>query len=541
MRVVARAHEARVGAVERREALADDDHRGRDADEQQDVGPHRGLRGLDQPRDEVEPAHRDAEPEQDRADRHEDDEHRGEGSCGRCPSAVSIPDFRVRKRCSTRPEPAAAMRAGDRRGDVGLEDVAARAGVHGAVVGAAGLAHAALVGQVGRRGSGWRARGHAVGARGRTPPGRERGSDSHGWNGLACGSIPYRRINAPKVSPLLSESVLGKVETEAATGADGSSRRVLNRLWAAHGPLPQAPYPPRRRPDGRRPARERARLHELQRLQSRSSPQPAAGQRRRRALLPAHGQGRGRLGPASAATRRSSACATATARASVPVRYTGAVPDPFRDGREVIVTVRKQGGDRSSARGHAGHKCPSKFTTSRRSRPERHGHRRPRLPDPRARRRASTAIGASLYGGAHRAGASGSTPARRAVYALAAADDRRVRGARGRLPALGLPLRRRRHALLDHDADLLQGRRGVVLAGGLAAAVGLAAVAVVEPRAVPHAPAHARRRALRDRRAARLRRLLRGLLVFAVTPFDDRGASRPPRARGSTRCCATRA
>ena len=30
-------------------------------------------------------------------------------------------------------------------------------------------------------------------------------------------------------------------------------------------------------------------------------------------------------------------------RASVPVRYVGAVPDPFRNGREVIVTVRKDG------------------------------------------------------------------------------------------------------------------------------------------------------------------------------------------------------
>src|SRR3954451_11729006 len=32
-----------------------------------------------------------------------------------------------------------------------------------------------------------------------------------------------------------------------------------------------------------------------------------------------------------------------TGSASVPVRYRGAVPDPFREGREVIVTVRKQG------------------------------------------------------------------------------------------------------------------------------------------------------------------------------------------------------
>src|SRR5947208_2254902 len=31
-----------------------------------------------------------------------------------------------------------------------------------------------------------------------------------------------------------------------------------------------------------------------------------------------------------------------SSRVSVPVRYTGVVPDPFREGRGVIVTVRKQ-------------------------------------------------------------------------------------------------------------------------------------------------------------------------------------------------------
>jgi len=47
---------------------------------------------------------------------------------------------------------------------------------------------------------------------------------------------------------------------------------------------------------------------------------------------------------------------------SVPVSYNGAIPDPFREGREVIITVRKQGttfvGDRDSLVT----KCPSKFT-----------------------------------------------------------------------------------------------------------------------------------------------------------------------------------
>src|SRR5919204_6004599 len=30
-------------------------------------------------------------------------------------------------------------------------------------------------------------------------------------------------------------------------------------------------------------------------------------------------------------------------RASVPVSYVGTIPDPFRDGREVVVTVRRKG------------------------------------------------------------------------------------------------------------------------------------------------------------------------------------------------------
>ena len=50
---------------------------------------------------------------------------------------------------------------------------------------------------------------------------------------------------------------------------------------------------------------------------------------------------------------------------------------------------------------------------------------------------------------------------------------------------------------------LLPRRRRLVLAGGLAAAVGVAAVAVVEPGAVPDARPGARDRALRDRGAAR--------------------------------------
>ena len=48
--------------------------------------------------------------------------------------------------------------------------------------------------------------------------------------------------------------------------------------------------------------------------------------------------------------------------ASVPIRYTGVVPDPFREGREVIVNVRKQGGVFVGEKDSLVTKCPSKFT-----------------------------------------------------------------------------------------------------------------------------------------------------------------------------------
>ena len=47
---------------------------------------------------------------------------------------------------------------------------------------------------------------------------------------------------------------------------------------------------------------------------------------------------------------------------SVPVSYNGAVPDPFREGREVIITVRKQGTTFVGERDSLVTKCPSKFT-----------------------------------------------------------------------------------------------------------------------------------------------------------------------------------
>ena len=47
---------------------------------------------------------------------------------------------------------------------------------------------------------------------------------------------------------------------------------------------------------------------------------------------------------------------------SVPVTYSGTVPDPFRDGREVIVTGKLEGGTFVGERDSLVTKCPSKFT-----------------------------------------------------------------------------------------------------------------------------------------------------------------------------------
>jgi cytochrome c-type biogenesis protein CcmE len=49
---------------------------------------------------------------------------------------------------------------------------------------------------------------------------------------------------------------------------------------------------------------------------------------------------------------------------AVPLAYTGTVPDPFREGREVIVTVEKQGGRYVGERNTLITKCPSKFKTA---------------------------------------------------------------------------------------------------------------------------------------------------------------------------------
>jgi cytochrome c-type biogenesis protein CcmE len=52
---------------------------------------------------------------------------------------------------------------------------------------------------------------------------------------------------------------------------------------------------------------------------------------------------------------------------SVPVRYTGSVPDPFREGREVIVSGELKQGTFVAERDSLVTKCPSKFTKEEQS------------------------------------------------------------------------------------------------------------------------------------------------------------------------------
>jgi cytochrome c-type biogenesis protein CcmE len=52
---------------------------------------------------------------------------------------------------------------------------------------------------------------------------------------------------------------------------------------------------------------------------------------------------------------------------SVPVNYTGVVPDPFREGREVIVSGELTRGTFVAERDSLVTKCPSKFTEDEQS------------------------------------------------------------------------------------------------------------------------------------------------------------------------------
>jgi cytochrome c-type biogenesis protein CcmE len=54
-----------------------------------------------------------------------------------------------------------------------------------------------------------------------------------------------------------------------------------------------------------------------------------------------------------------------TGSVSVPVRYEGVLPDPFRADREIIIDVRKEGDVWVGQKNSLVTKCPSKFTAEK--------------------------------------------------------------------------------------------------------------------------------------------------------------------------------
>jgi cytochrome c-type biogenesis protein CcmE len=57
-------------------------------------------------------------------------------------------------------------------------------------------------------------------------------------------------------------------------------------------------------------------------------------------------------------------------KAQVPVRYSGEIPDPFRGGREIIVTGKLENRTLVGQRDSLITKCPSKFTTQAQQDPQ---------------------------------------------------------------------------------------------------------------------------------------------------------------------------
>jgi cytochrome c-type biogenesis protein CcmE len=57
-------------------------------------------------------------------------------------------------------------------------------------------------------------------------------------------------------------------------------------------------------------------------------------------------------------------------KASIPVRYRGEIPDPFTDGREVVVTGSVEHGTFMAQRDSLITKCPSKYTTQAQQDPQ---------------------------------------------------------------------------------------------------------------------------------------------------------------------------
>ena len=137
-------------------------------------------------------------------------------------------------------------------------------------------------------------------------------------------------------------------------------------IMRRHGSPPQAHHPPGDRAQRRGAAGRCADLHVVQRRHRDEQPSDlleGATPGKSYELTGKVAQGSVRRGEEVLSFRVRDRRGTA----SVPVRYTGAVPDPFREGREVIVKGEMRDGVFVAEKDSLVTKCPSKFTKEEQS------------------------------------------------------------------------------------------------------------------------------------------------------------------------------
>ena len=267
------------------------------------------------------------------------------------------------------------------------------------------------------------------------------------------------------------------------------------------------------------------------------TPSQLIDRRRARRGLQAHRQGRAGL-RARAGPSRTSGCATAPARSRCPSPTTGTLPDPFREGREVIVNVRKQGDGFVGEKGSLITKCPSKFTAEQNDLTVLVAGKACLI---LALGDCLYGIAASLYGarpGRREWVASG----RRAVYALAGTTARRVRDPRRRRSCARTSrsrssrrTRRRRRRPSTARPRCGPRRRARCCCGCCSSASGRALILYLTRRRLREIAPYATAVLLG------FGAFFAALLVFLETPFGQAVAGAGRGRRASTRCCGTRA
>jgi hypothetical protein len=130
-------------------------------------------------------------------------------------------------------------------------------------------------------------------------------------------------------------------------------------ITAPDGPRTQAQNPTHRHARDRVASGDSPDLHQLQRLDSRTYSLAATGRLNARGVVNDSVKKSG-----DELTFRVRDRAATADSGSIVVHYTGTVPDPFKEGREVIVTGKVAGGEMQAQPNSLITKCPSKFANT---------------------------------------------------------------------------------------------------------------------------------------------------------------------------------